>query len=197
VHNPSPAPRPPAAPLLPLAVKLLRGEDLRVGRTGEFSATCAFLAAQDVHAPACGLWLAASTGTRRAGPRSRALERLAPRDLDLWIVPENPDGVAADRRQNAHGVELNRNFPWHWRPSGGVDESGPHPLSEREARIAHALTLHARSAAPADHQHQCINRRARVACWNREGLRGGVRGLLERAIRPTLGARSPQLADGH
>jgi hypothetical protein len=30
---------------LPLAAKLLRGEDLRVGRTDEFSATCAFLAA--------------------------------------------------------------------------------------------------------------------------------------------------------
>jgi murein peptide amidase A len=73
---------------------------------------------------------------------AHALERLAPRDLDLWIVPDlNPDGVAADTRQNAHGVDLNRNFPWRWRPMGGVYESGPRPLSEREARIAHALIL--------------------------------------------------------
>jgi protein MpaA len=76
---------------------------------------------------------------------ARALERLAPRDLDLWILPDlNPDGVSAGTRQNAHGVDLNRNFPWHWRPLNGVYESGPRPLSEREARIAHGLIVRLR-----------------------------------------------------
>jgi len=76
---------------------------------------------------------------------ARALERLSPHDLDLWIIPDlNPDGVAAGARQNAHGVDLNRNFPWRWRPLSGVYESGPRRLSEREARIAQALILRRR-----------------------------------------------------
>ena len=76
---------------------------------------------------------------------ARALARLSPGDLDLWIVPDlNPDGVVAGTRQNAHGVDLNRNFPRRWRRLGGVYESGPRPLSEREARIARALILRLR-----------------------------------------------------
>jgi murein peptide amidase A len=69
-----------------------------------------------------------------------ALEHLSPKGVDLWIVPDlNPDGVAADTRGNAHGVDLNRNFPFRWRPRTGVYASGPRPLSEREARIAYRL----------------------------------------------------------
>jgi protein MpaA len=73
---------------------------------------------------------------------AKALERLHQADLDLWIVPDlNPDGAAADTRHNAHGVDLNRNFPVGWRPMSGFYASGPHPLSERESRIARALIL--------------------------------------------------------
>ena len=76
---------------------------------------------------------------------ARALERLSPHGLDLWIVPVlNPDGLAAGTRGNAHGVDLNRNFPARWRRLGGGYNSGPRPLSERETRIARSLILRVR-----------------------------------------------------
>ena len=66
----------------------------------------------------------------------------------LWIIPDlNPNGVAADTRQNANRVDLNPNFPWHWRPLGTLGNpqySGPRPLSEPEARAAAQLILHVR-----------------------------------------------------
>jgi murein peptide amidase A len=71
-----------------------------------------------------------------------------PRRTDLWVIENlNPDGVAAHRRQNAHGVDLNRNFPWRWRHIGRRGDqqySGPAPLSEPEARMARALILRVR-----------------------------------------------------
>jgi murein peptide amidase A len=67
----------------------------------------------------------------------RALERAHPK-ADLWLVPVlNPDGLAAGTRQNAHGVDLNRNFPSNWARigrRGSFQWSGPHPLSEPESR---------------------------------------------------------------
>src|SRR5437016_740418 len=64
---------------------------------------------------------------------ARRLAQLSPANIDLWIVSDlNPDGKAAGTRGNAHGVDLNRNFPFRWRPIRGVFESGPRPLSEPE-----------------------------------------------------------------
>ena len=46
-------------------------------------------------------------------------------------------------RQNAHGVDLNRNFPSEWRAHGtrwgDVEYPGPRPLSEPESRFATRL----------------------------------------------------------
>jgi murein peptide amidase A len=71
-----------------------------------------------------------------------------PAGLALWLVPDlNPDGVAARTRQNAHGVDLNRNFPYGWRslgPPGTQQYAGRRPLSEPESRIMHSLILRLR-----------------------------------------------------
>ncbi len=88
---------------------------------------------------------------------SSALRHLAPpAGVQLWVVPElNPDGVAAGTRQNAHGVDLNRNFPYLWKfTSEPVYYSGPRPVSEPETRAAIALVRRIRPAVTITyHQH--------------------------------------------
>jgi murein peptide amidase A len=62
---------------------------------------------------------------------------------NVWVVSDlNPDGVARGTRQNAHGVDLNRNVPWQWRSAGqrgDLEFSGPRVLFEPESRFAYAL----------------------------------------------------------
>jgi protein MpaA len=86
-------------------------------------------------------------GAGRAIVRALAAAAEAPAGLDVWLVASvNPDGVARRSRTNAHGVDLNRNFPRGWRASarGGGDYGGPRPLSEPETRAVRELILRIR-----------------------------------------------------
>jgi protein MpaA len=79
----------------------------------------------------------------------------------LWVVPNlNPDGRSAGSRNNARGVDLNRNFPSEWEPLGA---SGPRALSEPETRAAVRLIRRLRPAVTVwFHQPQRV-----VRAWGR------------------------------
>jgi hypothetical protein len=50
---------------------------------------------------------------------TRLLHTRAPEHGSLWVIPDlNPDGHALKQRENARGVDLNRNFPSTWRRLG-------------------------------------------------------------------------------
>jgi beta-N-acetylhexosaminidase len=69
----------------------------------------------------------------------RRLRRMTPpAGVQVWTVRSaNPDGLERGRRQNDHGVDLNRNFPARWRGGGRPFDGyypGPRPASEPETR---------------------------------------------------------------
>jgi murein peptide amidase A len=67
----------------------------------------------------------------------------APPGTEIVVVQAlNPDECGRNVRGNAHGVDLNRNFPSNWARigrAGTYQYSGPRPLSEPESRYAVAL----------------------------------------------------------
>jgi protein MpaA len=91
---------------------------------------------------------------------ARALVRIRP-SADIWVVPDlNPDGAARGTRQNARGVDLNRNWSSQW-PGGGrpwdVYYPGPRPFSERETQIGRTLILRIRPQVSIwYHQHMNV-----------------------------------------
>jgi protein MpaA len=108
-----------------------RGRPIRASRAGDTTSPTRALVVGCIHGDEC----AGTAVTRILGRSSPA--------VDLWVVSNlNPDGFALGRRQNARGVDLNRNFPSEWRAGGrpwDPEYPGPRPLSEPETRAAARL----------------------------------------------------------
>jgi N-acetylmuramoyl-L-alanine amidase len=146
------APAPPGSQTIGQSAE---GRPIRAVRVGSATAPVKVLVVGSVH------------GNEIAGHEVVARLRRAhpPRGVALWLVEDlNPDGTAAQRRQNAHGVDLNRNFPYRWQAAGSPGSTnypGTAPLSEPESKAATAL----------------IERiKPRVTVWYHQALRIVVKG---------------------
>ena len=93
-------------------------------------------------------------------------------DVPVWLLPAvNPDGVGRGRKNSAHDVDLNRNFP----ARSFVTEHapgyfpGPAPLSEPETRvIADLVAREPIAAVVAVHApFACVNYDGPAAPWAR------------------------------
>ena len=144
-----------AAPPPIVAGHSVRGQAIVATRVGDPAAPVRVLVVGDVH------------GNEPAG--EAIVTRLRRARLDgvvLYLVRTgNPDGRAAATRQNARGVDLNRNFPWRWRPGArGTYYPGPKAGSEPETRALMRLVRRVRpQLAIYYHQHLGITVRARGA----------------------------------
>jgi murein peptide amidase A len=133
------------------------GDPLGVDVVGASGARHRILVVGCIHGDECA-GIAVTRRLARATP---------PRGTRLWIVHDlNPDGHARGMRQNARGVDLNRNFGALWRPIGARGDpqySGPRPWSEPETRAIRALIRRVRPTATIwFHQPQGL-----VRAWGR------------------------------
>lgn len=117
--------RPPAVTEVRVIGKSVKGREIYAYRVGDPHARVTAVAISTMHGD--------EPHTRQI--LRSVIEGRKVRGLDLWVIPTvNPDGLARRSRKNAHGVDLNRNFPHRWTDLDGRYESGPRPASEPETR---------------------------------------------------------------
>lgn len=129
------------------------GREIRATRVGDEQAPVKVLVVGDVH------------GDEPAGEAIvRALRAKRVDGVQFWLVrTANPDGRAARTRQNARGVDLNRNFPYRWATGAkGTYYPGPKAGSEPETKALMKLVRQVRPQLGIYyHQHMGITVRAR------------------------------------
>jgi hypothetical protein len=149
------------------------GAPLRVERRGDPGAPVRVLVVGSIH------------GNETAGHAIvRRLRRVSPpAGVQLWLVrTANPDGVRRGTRQNARGVDLNRNFPFRWRGGGRPFDTfypGRARASEPETRALQGLIARVRPDLTV-HYHQQL----RLVVLPRGADRGPVRAYARRVGLP-------------
>jgi protein MpaA len=130
----------PPAPRVERLGRSVQGRAINVVRLGDPAAPRKILVVGCIH------------GDEPEGRQIVDLLRTAtpPPGVELLLVRNlNPDGFQRHTRQNAHGVDLNRNSPQGRRFLGGPGArfyAGPRAFSEPETRAIRALILAARPA---------------------------------------------------
>jgi protein MpaA len=114
--------------------RTVQGRPILVYRVGDPAAPARVLVVGCIHGDECA-----------ASPViARLIRQRPPAGVQLLAMPSvNPDGRRAGTRGNAHGVDLNRNFPFNWRAIVRSSRfyAGPRPLSEPESRAVASLIL--------------------------------------------------------
>jgi N-acetylmuramoyl-L-alanine amidase len=125
----------------------VRGAPIVAARSGPPQAPVRVLVTGSIHGN--------ETAGRRVIARLRRTD--APAGVQVWTVRTlNPDGVKAGTRQNARGVDLNRNFPRRWRGGGRAFDTyfpGRAAGSEPETKALMRLVRRIRPAISV-HYHQ-------------------------------------------